>query len=177
MKWDKNAIKWDACGRMFVTESPEGREHTVHNLIGEYAHKMDAKGRTSLPANFRKDIPADAQLVIAPSPTEDYLFVYLKEDYIAWIDSMFDGIGGYDVNDVDHVLLRSEMMGEGRDAEIDAAGRIMVAAEQRAIAGLEKDVVLVGNGNRIEIWDAQRREAARAKARSKKSLLLRRAAE
>ena len=149
----------------------------MHNLIGEYTHKMDAKGRVSLPSVFRKDIAVDSQLVIAPSSTDNYLCIYLKDDYIKWIDTMFEGIGGYSENDPDHVLIRSQMMGEGCDTELDSAGRITVGSEQRKLAGLEKDVVLVGNGDRIEVWSAERRAEAKSTARLKKSMLLRKASQ
>ncbi len=178
IKWDKKRIKWDKSARIEASNNREcERRAVVQNLIGEYTHKMDAKGRVSLPAVFRKDIAPDAQLVIAPNPTDEYLFIYLKQDYIKWIDTVFDGIGGYCENDPDHVNLRSMLMGSACEAEIDAAGRIMVTAPQREIAALDKEVVLVGNGERIEVWDLKRREEARAQARSMKSLLLRKASK
>ena len=144
----------------------------MQNLIGEYAHKMDAKGRVAFPANFRKTISEGANLVIAPSPSSNCLYVYLKDDYIAWVDEMFEGIGGYDVNNEDHVEMKSFLMGAARDAELDGAGRIAVTPRYREEFGLSSEVILVGNGNRVEIWDPHRRAEQNERARALRAKLL-----
>ena len=45
-------------------------------------------------------------------------------------------------------------MGNACDVEMDGAGRILVSPPLREFAGLSKDVVLVGQGNKFELWDA-----------------------
>lgn len=46
-----------------------------------------------------------------------------------------------------------------RDVEVDASGRIMLSPEVRAAVGIDKEVVVVGNTGRFEIWDADRFKA------------------
>ena len=52
--------------------------------------------------------------------------------------------------------LRTVLNSRARDVEVDGSGRIGISAELRDAAGLQKDVVLVGNDDHLEIWDAQR---------------------
>ncbi len=51
----------------------------VSELLGEYRHKMDAKGRMSLPSSFRKVLSQD--LRITPDPENQCLYVFEVDDY------------------------------------------------------------------------------------------------
>jgi MraZ protein len=52
--------------------------------------------------------------------------------------------------------LQRLLVGNASDVEMDAAGRILVPAPLRKFAGLDKDVALVGQGTRFELWDEAR---------------------
>jgi MraZ protein len=54
-------------------------------------------------------------------------------------------------------------LGSAMDVEIDAGSRVLVSPELRAAAALDHDVLLIGMGNHLELWDAQRYAAAEAK--------------
>ena len=71
------------------------------------------------------------------------------------VDSLF-GEEGYNPNNRKHVMFRRVLNARAKDAQIDAAGRISISADQREAVGLEKDVVLAGNTDHLEIWDAKR---------------------
>jgi MraZ protein len=59
-------------------------------------------------------------------------------------------------------------IGNAMDVELDGAGRVLVAPELRALAGIEKETILLGTGPRFELWDAAtlkaREDAARRNA-------------
>lgn len=55
------------------------------------------------------------------------------------------------------------LVGNAQDVEIDSAGRVLIAPELRNIAGIIKDVVLVGMGHSFELWDAERYAELQAK--------------
>ena len=55
--------------------------------------------------------------------------------------------------------LRRKLKSRAADVSIDAAGRIMISAEQREAVGIDKEVVVVGNTGYFEIWDAKRYDA------------------
>lgn len=124
------------------------------DLVGEYRHKLDAKGRITLPSAIRKVLPTDLKVAISPENNE-CLYVFEPDGFSAWVGSLF-GEEGYNPNNSKHVQFRRVLNARAKDAQIDAAGRISVSAEQRQAAGLDKDVVLVGNTDRLEIWDAKR---------------------
>ena len=124
------------------------------DLVGEYHHKLDAKGRISLPSDFRKLLSKD--LKVSLSPKNDCLYVFEPEGFSAWVDSIFEAKGGYRANSASDVNMRRWLNSRARSAEIDNSGRIGIAADHREKAGQDKEVVLVGNTDHFEIWDAKR---------------------
>ncbi len=127
----------------------------VVNLNGAYRHKVDAKGRMSLPASFRKVLSTD--LVVTRSPKDECLYVFEPEGFNNWVESVFvDKFGKYDSTNDLHVALRRKLKARAVDVSIDASGRIMLSSDQRAHVDIDKDVVAVGNTGYFEIWDAKR---------------------
>ena len=129
------------------------------DLNGSYRFKTDAKGRVSLPAKFRKILSED--LVVACALTGDYLQVFDGQDsFNAWVDGIFtDKFGGYNSTNREQLLLRSALKGQAFDVQADSAGRILLPAELREKAGIDKEVVIVGNTGYFEVWSAERRNA------------------
>lgn len=129
--------------------------NTVINLNGSFHHKVDAKGRMSLPASFRKALPTD--LVVTIDPFGECLRVYVTSAFNAWVKQVFvDKFDGYDSTNRQHVRLRGKLKARAADVSIDAAGRIMLPSGQREEVGIDKDVVVAGNEGYFEIWDAKR---------------------
>jgi MraZ protein len=60
--------------------------------------------------------------------------------------------------------LQRLLVGHADDAELDSSGRILVPPALRAFARLERDVVLVGQGHRFELWSAPEWQAQTAQA-------------
>lgn len=125
-------------------------------FFGEYRHKLDAKGRLSLPAAIRKTLTEDTQLVVVPGANKEYISVYTAEAYEAWVDSIFAMRGGYNPGKRDHVMLRKALNSSAMPANMDSAGRIGLSAKQRELAGLQKDVALICDNDHFEIWDEAR---------------------
>lgn len=63
--------------------------------------------------------------------------------------------------------IRRLFLGNAMDVEIDAASRVLVSPELRAAAGLKRDVMLIGMGSRLELWDRERHEAHEAEVMAK----------
>lgn len=123
-------------------------------LVGEHHHKLDAKGRVSLPSDFRKVLPKNLKVTL--SPKKECLYVFEPEAFSAWVNSFFEKQGGYNPTSTKHVNLRRALNARARDVEVDNSGRIGLSADLRREVGLDKDVVLNGNADHLEIWDAQR---------------------
>lgn len=139
-----------------VNDKTEGAEEKhIVDLNGEFRFKVDAKGRVSLPAKFRKVLSAD--LVVTLNPQDECLYVFESAGFNAWVAKVFrDKFGGYDETSELHVRLRRKLKSRAKDVEIDASGRIMLPADAREVVGIDKDVAVVGNTGYFEIWDAKR---------------------
>ena len=132
----------------------------VVDLNGSYRFKTDAKGRVSLPAKFRKVLSED--LVVARSLSGDYLMVFDGQDsFNAWVDGILaDKFGGFNSTDSKQLMLRSALKGQAFDVQVDSAGRILLPTELREMAGIEREVVIVGNTGFFEVWSEERRNKA-----------------
>ena len=135
----------------------ESPRHEV-DLNGEFHFKVDGKGRVALPAKFRKVLSKD--LVVTPELTKECVYVFETPDFNEWVEKLFiDRFGEYKESDREHVKLRRMLKARARDVEIDASGRIMLSPEVREACGIDKEVVIVGNTGRFEIWDADAYQA------------------
>lgn len=115
-------------------------------FLGEYQHTLDAKGRVSLPVKFRAEMTGS--LVVAKG-FEECLYVFPAEEYAGFLKSVLER------NDFDRRFrdLRRYFTAGAVEVELDSAGRINLPSTAREHAGLVKDVSIIGNGERIEIWD------------------------
>ena len=95
---------------------------------------------------------------ITPDPENQCLYVFEVDDYSNWVEGLFEGEGGFDVSSKRKSALRKVLNSRVRNCEIDNSGRIHLTPAQREIAGLDKDVVFVGDEDHFEIWDAKRYE-------------------
>ncbi|MDZ4179418.1 MAG: division/cell wall cluster transcriptional repressor MraZ [Coriobacteriia bacterium] len=117
-------------------------------FLGDHQHTLDAKGRVSLPARFRADMTGN--LVVAKG-LDACLYVYPAEEYARFIDELVER---EDFEPRVRKVRRFFTTG-AVPVELDSAGRIGLPAKLREYAGLVKDVAVTGNGNRIELWDAE----------------------
>ena len=125
------------------------------NLNGAYRFKVDAKGRVSLPAKFRKVLSPN--LVICQELKGKCVYVFENPDYEAWINELFvKRFGGFNEADETHLDLLLALKSLAKDVEVDKSGRIMIPTDARNVAGIDKEVVIVGSKGRFEIWDAKR---------------------
>ncbi len=124
------------------------------DLVGEYRHKLDAKGRLSLPSDFRKAL--SKHLMVTISPKGECLYVFEPEGFSAWVSSLFEKDGGFKSSSSKHVAQRKLLNSRVKPVELDNSGRLGISASQREAALLDKEVVLVGDTDHFEVWDAKR---------------------
>ena len=117
-------------------------------FLGEFQHTLDAKGRVSLPRRFRDEI---GTRVVVSKGLDTCLYVYSAEGHRAFLDALL-GAGDFDPNSR---AVRRFFMAGASEAEIDSAGRVMVSQVLRDFAGLNKDVIVAGVGDHLEVWDAK----------------------
>ena len=122
---------------------------------------LDAKGRLAVPARYRSAFlpPAAGESQPAASPslvlTVDPSRCLLLYPRAAWepIQARLMSLSSF--NEPIRRLQRL-LVGYADDVDLDGAGRILVSSELREYAGLEHRVVLVGQGNKFELWDEPR---------------------
>ena len=123
---------------------------------GSSALSLDAKGRINVPARHRDALMEQAagRLTLTCHP-DGCLLVYPRPEW----ERKREQIAAFPMQ---ARALQRLLLGNAQDVEIDGSGRILVAPELRAAAGMTKDVMLLGMGAHFELWDAAalaRREA------------------
>jgi MraZ protein len=124
---------------------------------GTSALALDAKGRINVPVRHRDPLvkSCEGKLTLTRHP-EGYLLIYPRPVWEAVereLMALKTASEGW----------RRIFLGSAVDAEIDSASRVLIAPELRSAAGLDKEVLLIGTGRRLELWDKQRHDAVEAK--------------
>ena len=122
---------------------------------------MDAKGRMALPARHREKLLADCagQLVATIDTQSPCLLIYplptweTIEREIQELPSLNPAVRRF----------QRLLIGYASDLEFDASGRVLLPQSLREYASLQKKLVLVGQVNKMELWDEAAWFAERAK--------------
>lgn len=116
---------------------------------GATALSLDAKGRLAIPARHRDALLAQCEghLVVTAHP-HGCLLVYPLPD---WEPIRAQILAAPGLNQ-QAALLKRLLVGNARDEDMDAAGRVLIAPELREWAKLDKQVRLVGQGKHFELW-------------------------
>lgn len=124
-------------------------------FMSEYNHTVDAKGRLIIPSKFRETLGEE---FVVTKGMDGCLFVYANKD---WLDFEQKLTSLPLINKEARQFARFFLAGAAQ-VELDKQGRILVPANLRTFAGLDKDIVLVGVGSRIEIWSKENWEDVNA---------------
>jgi MraZ protein len=119
---------------------------------GTFDHTLDAKNRLTVPARYRSTL-SDGVVIALPVDLETCVGVWRPEDYELYTERALAELPPLSPQLTE---LQRFFFGSSSDVELDAAGRIMVPRSLANHAGLEKDVVVVGAGDRLELWDKRR---------------------
>ena len=123
-------------------------------FIGDYACKVDIKGRIILPMAFKKQMPADAcdHFVVRKDIFENCLVLYSIEDWNRQLEKIRKRLNPY--NREHNKFLRNFFKGTA-ELSLDSNNRMLVPRRMLDSIGAGKDVVLAGQDGRIEIWAGQ----------------------
>ena len=121
-------------------------------FMGEYNHTIDAKGRLIVPAKFREEL---GEAFVMTNGNDGCLNIYTNE---AWETIL--GELQLRPNNRDKREIVRKFVAQANMVELDKQGRILVPSALREHAGLEKDVVLAGVIDKIEVWDKDRWDSA-----------------
>jgi MraZ protein len=120
------------------------------SFLGQYEHTLDVKNRLTIPAKFRTQLSEgvvlakeqEACIAIRPATAWDRFTEEMRSMGSLW--------------DQDYRDFQRRYTAGAFDGQLDAAGRIMLPQALIEKAGLSREVVLIGNLDRIEVWDRAR---------------------
>ena len=118
-------------------------------LIGQYNHTIDAKKRLALPAKFRSEL---GEQVVVTKGVENCLIVYTQKEW----EVMSAKLANLPVSHGDARSFTRHLLASAMEIELDKLGRILLPDYLKVYGGLEKNVVICGLSNRLEIWDEQK---------------------
>lgn len=117
-------------------------------FMGEFQHTLDGKGRLILPAKIREGL---GDTFIATRGLDECLFVFTREEW-----------GALETKLKQLSLVKPEARAFSRylfsgaaELESDKQGRVLLPPNLREYAKLEKEIVVIGVANRVEIWDKE----------------------
>lgn len=117
---------------------------------GNSALSLDVKGRMTIPARHRDALLSDSHGKITITRNLDGgLLIYPRFEWEAKRKIIME-------LPTSQRGLQRLLLGNAQDVEMDSAGRVLIAPELRDIAGIVKDVVLVGMGQKFELWAADK---------------------
>jgi MraZ protein len=117
---------------------------------GHFEHSLDAKNRLSIPARFRTSFSAGTVLAKDPEPC---VAVWTPATHEAIIER---ALAGSNPMGSQYRKLSRFYQGNSFEIELDASGRVTLPPPLLAHAGIEKEVVVVGVGDHLEVWDKGR---------------------
>lgn len=130
---------------------------------GTSTHTLDEKGRLIVPKRFMDEIPPkDAQFTLTAGLDGCLLLM----DRASWLEAVERFSADVFIDSATRAVRRI-FLGHAEAVELDKSNRVLVNEPLRAFAGLQPnaDVVLVGAGSSIELWNPQHWEGALTEAR------------
>lgn len=120
-------------------------------FIGEYSCKIDEKGRLLLPMAFKKQMPGEAKdtFIVKKDIYEACLTLYSLDEWQRQVELIRKNLNPY--NREHNAFLRGFYKGTA-EVELDNANRLLVPKRLLSEAEIDKEVILVGQDGKIEMW-------------------------
>ena len=112
---------------------------------------IDAKGRMAMPARYREVIGqhCQGQMVVTIESDGESLVIYPRNEFEE-IQRKVEALSSFTPATK---RLKRLFIGHATDVELDSSSRILIPPELRSFVGLEKKVILLGQGTKLELWD------------------------
>lgn len=118
-------------------------------FTSQYECKLDAKGRLVLPARVKAQLPEGEQELVVRKGFEQCLILYPMVEF----KKVFSKISGLNEFNEEYRQLQRSFLSGVVTVELDGNGRILVPKNMLTYAQIDKDAMLVGTGNKVEIWN------------------------
>ncbi|MDQ0206453.1 division/cell wall cluster transcriptional repressor MraZ [Alkalicoccobacillus murimartini] len=114
-------------------------------FMGEYRHNVDEKGRMIIPAKFREGL---GQSFVVTRGLDKCLFVYPHEEWT----KLEEQLKTLPFTKKDARAFTRFFFSGASECELDKQGRVNLASPLRQYAQIEKECVVIGVSNRVEVW-------------------------
>ncbi len=120
---------------------------------GFSAVSVDSKGRLAIPSRYRDTLSAQYEgcLVITLNPLDRSLWLYPLPEW-ELIETKLAALSDFDLQSR---RTKQMMRGYASDCQLDNQGRILLPKELREYAGITRQTVVLGQGNKFEMWDEE----------------------
>ena len=117
---------------------------------GHFEHSLDSKNRLSIPTRFRTAFSSGTVLAKTPEPC---VAIWTPETNESIIERTLSGLNPMGS---EYRKMSRFFQGNSFEIDLDASGRVTLPPPLLAHAGIEKEVVVVGVGDHLEVWARQR---------------------
>lgn len=119
-------------------------------FTSEYECRLDAKGRLVLPSKIKSNLPeSSANELVLRRGFEPCLVIYPMLEY----KKIYQKIASLNEFNEEYRKLQRNFFRGNTQVELDNTGRFLIPKTMLKYAQLEKDVIVVGMGNRVEVWN------------------------
>lgn len=125
-----------------------GEKWGISMFMGEYHHSVDEKGRLIIPSKFREIL---GEKFVITRGIENCIFVYAEEDF----QKIVKKLETLPFTKKDARQFTRFFLSGASEAEFDKQGRIHINAPLTSYANLKKECVIIGSGDRLEIWSKE----------------------
>ena len=126
-------------------------------FLGEYQPNITEGSRLALPKKLRDQIAGDE--VILSRGFEKCIFIYAKEDWVSEASKQIEN----PITDSKTRDIKRYMYSSAAESAIDTQGRVVLPANLKQYAAIDKKTTVIGAGDHIEIWDSAEWETHLAK--------------
>ncbi|HEY3406205.1 MAG TPA: division/cell wall cluster transcriptional repressor MraZ [Ohtaekwangia sp.] len=118
-------------------------------FTSEFESKLDPKGRLILPARIKAQLPEGDQELVIRRGFEQCLIIYPMVEF----KKVFSKISGLSEFNEEYRKLQRNFFSGTATVELDSNGRFVVPKNMLTYAQIDKDLILVGMGNKVEVWN------------------------
>lgn len=134
---------------MIVAVVESGEKWGINMFMGEFHHSIDDKGRLILPAKFREDLGDN---FIITRGLEECLFIYSISEW----EKITHKLNNLPFTKKDARSFMRFFLSGATATEFDKQGRINITSPLISYADLKKECVIIGVGDRIEVWSKEK---------------------
>ncbi len=118
-------------------------------FLGEYQHSLDPKGRITVPSKFREQL---GEKFVATKGLDNCIFLYPMEEW----SIIEEKLRSLPFTRADVRSFARFFFSGASELEIDRQGRTLIPLNLREYATIDKELIIIGVGSRVEIWAADK---------------------